>query len=346
MMIKLILTTLTILQLTHAFPSDMPTIIQKSTDEMSTSNDPITTIPSILSTDVENSSVSTIDAKVSEMDKNPASNTIASFETTMAESNNIEKMSTTTIDTKFSEVNSTTMDKMISANTMTDSEGTGMSTNEMSTSMKDSSADTTNPITQSTSNSMESSLSSADVPMNMIATKDMMTASPDADVDVMDTTSNLKREQLNEAEMTTIMESMGNSMTTAKLMEKSQEISQTEPPSESANVEATTMKSAMTVESSMMPTVSSEMEMKPVMKEDEVTKKNDMVEETTTMMTETKTIMVPTTEKPQKAGTAKPLTATMMTMETTTKMKSDGNLLKFSALMMLSVSSIFVMVAS
>ena len=328
-MLKFILTTLTILHLTHAFPSDMPTIIQKSTDEMSTSNEPITTIPSILSTDVENSSVSTKDAKVSEMDKNPASNTIASYETTMAESNNIEKMSTTTIDTKISEINSPTMDKMISSITMTDSEGTGMSTNEMSMSMKDSTADTTNSMTQSTSNSMESSLPSAEVALNMIATKGMMSASPD--VDVMDTTSNLKREQLNEAEMTTIMESMGNPMTTEKLMEKSQEISQTEPPSEPA----------MAVESSMMP----EMTMKPVMTE-EVTKKNAMIEETT-MMTETKTMMASTTEKTERPVTAKPLTATMMSMETTTKkMKNDGNVLKFSALMMFSVSSILVMFMS
>jgi len=343
-MIKIIFTTLTILHLTHAFPSDMPTIIQKSTDEMSTSNDPITTIPSILSTDAENCSVSIMDAKVSEMDKNPASNTIASYETTMAESNNIEKMPTTTIDTKISEINSPTMDKMIST---TDSEGTGMSSNEMSTSMKDSTADTTNSMTQSTSNSMDGSLSSGDVAMNMISTKGMMTTSPD--VDVMDTTNNLKREQLNEAEMTTIMESMGNPMTTEKLMEKSQEISQTEPPSESANVEKaedTTIKPAMTLESSMMPTVSSEMTMKPVMTE-EATKKNAMVEETT-MMTETKTMMTEkaTTEKPQRPVTAKPLTATMIPTETTTKMKNDGNLLKFSALMMFSVSSILIMVVS
>lgn len=345
-MIKIIFTTLTIfIHLTHAFPSDMPTIIQKSTDEMSTSNDPITTIPSILSTDAENCSVSTMDVKVSEMDKTPASNTIASYETTMADSNNIEKMPTTTIDTKISEMNSPTMDKLIS---MTESEGTGMSTNEMSTSMNDSTADATNSMTQSTSNSMDGSLSSGDVAMNMISTKGMMTASPD--VDVMDTTNNLKREQLNEAEMTTIIESMGIPMTTEKLMEKSQEISQTEPPSESANVEKaeeTTMKPAMTLESSMTPTVSSEMTMKPVMTE-EATKKNAMVEETT-MMTETKTMMtdkVAITEKPQRPVTAKPLTATMIPTETTTKMKNDGNLLKFSALMMFSVSSIFIMVVS
>ncbi|XP_070493945.1 uncharacterized protein [Chironomus tepperi] len=342
-MIKLILTTLTIIHLSHAFPSDMPTVIQKSTDEMSTSNDPITTIPSILSTDVENSSVSTMDAKVSEMDKNPALNTIASYETTMAESNNIEKMSTTTIDTKNTEVNSSTMDKMVSADTMTDSDGTGMSTNEMSSSMKDSTADTTNLMTQSTSMAMESSLSSADVAMNMISTKEVMSASPD--VEVIDTTSNLKQEQLNEAEMTTVMESMGNPMTTEKLMEKSQEISQTEPPSEMANAEGTTMKPAMALETSMMPTVSVEMTMKPAMTE-EATKKVAMVEETT-MMTETKMMMTTTTtEKPQRTGTAKPLTATMIPMETTTKMKNNGNLVTFSALMLLSISSIFHVLVS
>lgn len=278
---RIVLIILTATCLVHSHPSEVPSFKQKSSEFSSAA-----TTSESMSVTTMSMTENTINTKLIELTTD-MDMTSPSYSSIMSS----DKSEKTTIDTKISE-----------HGTMVNSESSLMTS---SMSMTDRTADMTSSMAHYTSPEMPSSMThpiSMDVPKSTISEKSMVTVS--SDVDVLDSTKNVKREQLNEAVSTLPTEPLEeNSMMTEK---QDMEKTQTEPP---ITTEKITMKMA----------------------------------EMTTIMTTVKpvtTITAMTTEKMSKAGTPKPLTATMTPTERTT-MKNEGNVKNVSDLLTFVVTFVF-----